>query len=308
MQRLVDYDGDFCLTMTPLFGLSWAYDEIFERRFEDDISVAQADSLDNTHINRQAQEREFARMSKEERMARQKGLFVHFKGKFFEEFTDELHTVDPLKLSPKLPRYLDGQDIVVGIDPGLNRPGIVWVAFDSENAGLVFDEWCPENENMVVPELAEGIKRRNKEKWGGIKPRYVIDPSARNRATVNAEQVEAEFARAGIFCQHGQNDRAAGILEMKARLQHGSLLVSRDCPTLIREFERYRRDPNSADEFAAVKTFDDLLDATRYAVMSRVWHRPRRQRKGNNFNSNPMYEPPWRGPKPKEAPPLGVFS
>jgi hypothetical protein len=96
-----------------------------------------------------------------------------------------------------------------------------------ENAGLVFDEWCPENENMVVPELAEGIKRRNKEKWGGIKPRYVIDPSARNRATVNAEQVEAEFARAGIFCQHGQNDRAAGILEMKARLQHGSLRLAR---------------------------------------------------------------------------------
>ena len=37
---------------------------------------------------------------------------------------------------------------------------------------------------------------------------------------------------------------------------------------------RYRRDPSSSDEFAAVKKDDHLLDALRYVCLGRAWNAP----------------------------------
>jgi len=262
--RLGDYDGDFIMTMTPLFGLSWSYEEIYSRRDrEPDITVITVDSLDNPHVNRDALEREFARMTKEERQARKEGKFVHFAGQFFPEFSLETHGCKPPSRE-----HIQQQSVVVGIDPGLNRTGVVWVAFDNDNVALVFDELYPEQ--AIVEQIVESIRTVNR-KWGIEPDYYVIDPSARNRATINAEAVQSAYMRAGIPTVQGQNDRAAGILEMKRRLQQNGLVVSAACTNLAYEFERYRRDPNSQDEFAAIKKDDHLLDALRYALMSRPW-------------------------------------
>jgi hypothetical protein len=42
---------------------------------------------------------------------------------------------------------------------------------------------------------------------------------------VNAQSVEAEFQKFGIFPIPGQNSREAGILQLRGRLEHGGLLV-----------------------------------------------------------------------------------
>jgi hypothetical protein len=55
--------------------------------------------------------------------------------------------------------------------------------------------------------------------WGVEPEFYVIDPSARNRTQINADAVEAEFQRHGIYAVHGQNDRESGILTIKRRFQ-----------------------------------------------------------------------------------------
>jgi hypothetical protein len=262
MMRLSDFDGDFVLTMTPLFGLSWAYDEIFKRRLDPSITVVQVDSSENSYVDQAALEREFARMPKEMRDARKHGKFVHFAGKFYPEFGED-HLVDPPS-----PEHVKEQAIVVGIDPGLNRTGVVWAAFDNDNVALIFDELYPEQ--AVVEDVAKQIHQINR-KWGIDPDYYVIDPSARNRATVNAVRIEDAYLREGIGTVHGQEDRGAGIMEVKRRLQHQGLFVSKVCANLSNEFEHYRRDPNSNDEFAAVKKNDHLVDALRYLCMSRPW-------------------------------------
>ena len=297
--RLTDYDGDFCLTMTPLFGLSWSYDRIWERRHDDNVTVVQVDSTQNPHINQDALAEFFASLTKEERQARKEGRFVHFAGKFYDEFTDAEHVVKGVSRD-----HVKDQTIVVGIDPGLNRTGVVWTAFDNDNAALVFAELYPTQ--AVVADVAAEIKKFNAA-LGIEVSQYVIDPSARNRATVNADAVEAAYAREGIYCTQGQNDRAAGILEVKRRLQQHTLVVSDACPNLIREFGRYRKDPNSADEFAAVKKDDHLLDALRYVCMERAWTLPQ-PTESKTYSSHPFFEPPWKGPTPTESPPLGAFS
>lgn len=268
MMRLADHKGDFLMTLTPLFGVSWSHDEIFEQANDEPqrISIINADSLDNKHVNREELLAEFQAMSKEERDARQRGEYIHFAGKFYGEFSDDTHVVP----APK-PEHVKGQNIVVGIDPGLNRTGIIWLAFDNDNMALAFAEFYPEQ--MVVSDVCREILRINA-LWGIEPDYYVIDPSARNRATVDAEKLKNAYLRGGISAVNGQNDRAAGILEVKRRLQQKGLVVSEALTNLRREFIRYRKDPNSKDEFAAIKKDDHLLDALRYVCLSRVWTAP----------------------------------
>jgi hypothetical protein len=139
----------------------------------------------------------------------------------------------------------------------------------------------------------------------------VIDPSARNRTQINADAVEAEFQRHGIYAVHGQNDRESGILTIKRRLQGNppSLIVSAACRELIYEFGRYRIDPDAKEKFAVIKIDDHVLDAMRYALMARSWgiYRPESSRRKGGYN--PDYEPPWTPSSPAEVSgPLGAFS
>jgi hypothetical protein len=171
---------------------------------------------------------------------------------------------------------------------------------------------------LLVPDIAAEIKARN-QGWG-IDPAYVIDPAARIKAGPNQEQFTAAYAREGIFAAEGQNARGPGISEVKRRLQAtlraqngepaGSTLhVTENCEWLPWEFRRYRRDENVSDEWAAVKVDDHLLDALRYGVMAKTWVIPKIAPRRSNFNSsNPMVEPPWKGPTETSNPPLGAMS
>jgi hypothetical protein len=142
---------------------------------------------------------------------------------------------------------------------------------------------------------------------------YVIDPSARNRTQINADAVEAEFQRQGIYCVHGQNDVESGILTVKRRLQSDppSLLISSRCARLVYEIGRYRVDPKAVDKFAVIKVDDHVLDSMRYALMSRAWGvfkgETSRPRKGG---FNPHYEEPWRPSDIdwSDGGPLGAFA
>lgn len=298
-KRVIDTGGDLCFTFTPELGISWTHGHFYERRDDPEITVVQAGMADNPHLSPSEIEAYIADIgTEEEKRVALYGEYVAMGGVFYPEFTDRLHVVDPIDR-----KHLEGQDIVVGIDPGYNTTAVIYVSFDSDNSALVFDEIYAKQ--SLPDEISRRIHERNK--FWGIDPSYVIDPSARNRATVNAEQVESEFARAGIYCQHGQNARGPGIIEVKRRLQHSELVVSRDCSTLRWEFPRYQRKPDSNDEWEAIKVNDHGLDALRYALMTRTWvsaetavKRPR--------HSDFTYEGPYKPRRPSEAPPLGAFS
>lgn len=320
-QRLVSTQGDEIIGMTPILGIStWANDEVYERRHEPGIVVHNMSMTDNPWNDPKAVEDFLSGLTPEERRAREHGEFVHFGGLFFEEFRESLHVVDP----PPLEK-LRKQEIVVSIDPGLVHTGVTWSAWDSDNAGLFFAEYSPPKTN--VPEIAAEIKRRNQE-WGLPEPIFVIDPSYRNLTTeIHADAVQASYAREDIYCQPGNNDRRSGILEIKKRLQaaeangtpHPTLLIARShpdahpligCPELIKQTERYRRNPDAADEWQATPQTDydrhDLVDSARYGVMTRTWEEPRSPQ-------GPPPEPDFERPfDPEEfqldAPPLGDMS
>lgn len=274
--RLIDFGGQAMFTMTPLMGLSWMYDEIWERRDEDGVFCIVASMLDNPHLPREVVEEELAQMrTKEEREARAGGQFVHFQGVVLAEFDDDTHLVDPPGRG-----HVQGLEVLVGIDPGVARGGVVWVGFDRDNTALVFDELYPSG--LTVPQIVAAIRERNE--WWGIDPAtYVVDPSARNRSLTDAESVSSLLMQEGVFPVPGQNDRKAGILEMKRRLVDSALLVSRGCVMWLREQrrwvvvkdERSGEQDNKSGKGAAsgivTKGPDHLMDPTRYVLMERLW-------------------------------------
>lgn len=312
--RLVSTGGDEVLGMTPVLGIStWAFDEIWERRHEPDITVCGMSMTDNPWNTKEAIDKYLAGLTAEERRAREHGEFVHFGGLFFDEFR-QLHIV------PKPPlEALRKMEIVVAIDPGLVHTGVVWIAFDSDNAAVAFAEHFPPK--TIVPEIADEIKARNAA-WKLPEPVYIIDPSYRNLTTeIHADAVQAAYQREEIFCQEGQNDRRAGILEIKRRLQAKdgkgdpcpTLTIADSCPQLIKQVERYRRDPDAADEWQAVPQDDrtrfDLVDGLRYGLLSRSWFVPELEERPKRRSYDPTFEPPLDLSEfLTEAPPMGDAS
>ena len=108
----------------------------------------------------------------------------------------------------------------------------------------------------------------------------MIDPSARNRSLVNAENVEGAFAQEGIYTFPGQTDRKTGVLQLRARLEQGALLVSESCLNWLFEAKRWlvakdevteEQSPNAKGATFATIGPDHLMDPTRYIAMERVW-------------------------------------
>lgn len=310
--RLVSTAGDEIVTMTPVLGAySWVNEQVWEKRDQPNVFAVKMKIWDNPWNTKEVVEQiveEAKEAGEEEYRTRIEAEFVHLGGLFFPEFREDKHVIDRVE-----PAHLKGQEIVIAIDPGRRRTGVVWLAFDKENDALVFDEYFPRE--AVVPDVAATIKQKNKE-WGIADAIYVIDPSSRNQSAINADAVEAAYARAEIYCEHAQNKRDAGILEVKRRLHSDppQLIFTRNCSETIKQVTKYAKDPKAQDEWAAVPQTDsvrfDLVDGVRYGVMARTWFFAEEEPKPKR-PFDPYFQPSYteeRRSFPKEVAPLGPFS
>lgn len=308
-KRLIDRAGQMLFTMTPLMGLSWTYDELYERRHLKGIDVFQWSMLDNPHLPAEEVAAEIADIrSDKERRAIVEGEFVHFRGRVLEEFDEAIHVVPPPSR-----KHVKGLDVVVGIDPGIARGGVVWVGFDRDNNALVFDELYPGD--MKVDEIVPLIRQKN-QKWGVVPDVYVIDPTSRNRSPTDGFDVKGLYSRAGINAIDGLNDRVVGIMEMKARLENKALLVAENCEKWLFEQGRWLVAEDEAsgkgDRFTTLGP-DHLMDPTRYALMFRPYGNLRDRvdpvSRGHRPTYQPDFEDPWApAQRVEQWGPMGAYS
>jgi len=280
LMRLIDYGGEELYGCTPLHGMNWIFDEIYEPWERGELSpedgrVVVVDMDDNPHLNRETMARVLSGLSEEERQARKSGRFVAFAGLIYPQFSKVRHVI------PELPGWADekgrewfappGVEVFCGVDPGIRHMcAVLWAYLDGDDRLVVFDEIAAQGQ--TIKEICVEVGRRN-ERWA-VRPRwYVIDPAARNKNNQTGRSDQQEFMDNGVVTIPGQNAVGAGINRVKERLDADRLVVTANCVELVQEFKKYRWVKNSRNEDEPaqrpVKKDDHLLDALRYVVAQR---------------------------------------
>jgi hypothetical protein len=236
-------------------GIGWIHNDIWLKREAPEITVVKGSIHDNPLLDKDTVERTLARFPEEERRAREFGDFVHIGGMVFPGGFEQ-YLVDPP--SPK--RFQTGTS-VVGMDPGFEERGVHLDGVRQGQPGGDVRRGPVAGEDPA--DYVKAIRATNL-KWGIKDPLYVIDPSARNRATVNAENVEAVLQSLGIYPMHAMNAVEAGIQQMRLRLQKNMWRISRDCRGLRGEADLYRMKDRPDGHFEVVKENDHRLDSARY--------------------------------------------
>lgn len=279
--RTIDVGGSIWLTMTPIEGQNWSYEQVYlpgkgeEVDRDTDIDVVEVDMAENPHLDPAEVARFVASLSDEEREARVHGRYVALGGLIYRGFDLDTHVVAATDPPAGWPVY-------TSMDHGLANPTAwLWHAVGPGGQVLTFHEHYAAE---LTVEAHAGIVRAYEAGNGVHVESRVGDPSIANRQQAGglAVSIQQEYVRHGLAVMLGNNDVEAGINRVRRYLQtplggKPRWQVTADCVNLIREIRRYRwrtflsrkmRDRSNAFE-TPLKKDDHAVDALRYFLMSR---------------------------------------
>ena len=272
LARLIDTNGMWWMTMTPLIEFSWTEETLFEPIRDglvDFISLFEASTDDNVHIEDGAIEKLTFIMDEDERQARTKGSGYAETTRIFPEFKNAI--IDPIPVGNLVEA---GYKFFTAKDHGLRNPtAILWFAYNDEEI-IVFDEYY--ERDRLVHENALAYKRICDTMDGVVIEYMVGDPSTQNRNAQTGTSIQHEYGENGVWYFLGNNNVKAGLLRIKSALSTDRLKVTANCVNLIREARTYKwKKPISSKVQARsnlmeepVKRNDHALDALRYGLMT----------------------------------------
>lgn len=262
LARLTATNGYLYMTFTPLKGMS----DVAKRFWQDeseDRSIVKMTIDDAEHIDESERARRIAQYPEHEQEARIMGYPMMGEGRIFQ-IAESLIRTDPFEI----PSHFA---IISGLDIGIDHPtAAAWIAWDRDNDVMyVFDAY--KRSGGSVPEHSSTIKSR------GSDIRVAWPKDAHSRDKGSGKQVIQQYKAEGVrvLDQHSQFEDGsvsveAGIQEMDTRMRTGRFKVFSHLAEWFQEFRQYHRKDGQI-----VKKDDDLLSATRYAVMMKRFARPR---------------------------------
>lgn len=248
--------GPVMMTFTPLKGMS----EVV-RRFlleeADDRAVVTMTIEDAEHYTPEERARIIASYPAHEREARTKGTPSLGSGRVFPVADEEI-TVEPFAIPAEWV-------LIGGMDFGYDHPfAAVKMAWDREADVLYVIAGYRKREATPVIHAA-AVKP-----WGATLPwSWPHDGLQHDKGS--GEQLAEQYRQQGLAMlperatfEDGTNGLEAGVTEMLDRMQTGRLKVFSNLVEWFEEFRLYHRENGRI-----VKLHDDLLSATRYAMMMR---------------------------------------
>jgi phage terminase large subunit-like protein len=239
--RLVDTGGSSWLTMTPVEGMSWVYDDLYHPGKElgdPDIEVIEVDMLDNPHVSKEAAERFLRTLDKDEREAREHGKFVQLGGRVFKQFSKDTHVVE--SFTPPL-----DWEWYVSIDHGFNNPtAMLWHAVSPKDEVITFSEHY--KSEMTVAEHAAVFHARNA-MLGRVPDVICGDPAMHQRSAITGTSIIQEYADNGVYISTEgiPRDVQVGVNRMTGYLRLNPdnkchWHITENCDALINEMLRLR--------------------------------------------------------------------
>ncbi|MBW2647341.1 MAG: hypothetical protein JRE23_14425, partial [Deltaproteobacteria bacterium] len=183
--RLLAEDGDIIITVTPANGMTWTYDDVFEKAkihirtpaickyyLEEenktvkeiehtdsthDIAVIQAATDDNPTLSPDVVDAMYNEMPDLDGTAiatRRYGIFKQATGRIFKDMDYRVHMIDPKTYGIGL-EYINGMVLARSFDfHPANPHAIVWAGLSSTDELFIYREWAPSPDKWVISRLS----------------------------------------------------------------------------------------------------------------------------------------------------------
>ncbi len=256
--------GIVTLTFTPLKGMS----EVVRRFLQEKPAGTVVTNMtihDAAHYTPEQRAAIIATYPAHEREARINGTPTLGSGRIFP-LADEVVQEAQIRLEPHWPR-------IAGIDFGWDHPtAVVWLAWDRDNDTVhVYDAYRVREATPLIHSVAIRAKGdwipvawphdgEQHDKGSGEAPAAQYRKHGVNM--LPAKATHPPDAKLGQKEGEGGNSVEAGITDMLDRMQTGKLKVAKHLQDWFEEFRLYHREDGKI-----VKVGDDLMSATRYALM-----------------------------------------
>lgn len=144
-----------------------------------------------------------------------------------------------------------------GMDVG-NKTAAVWLAINPDSDEIwTYAEYYKERAEPSIH--TSGVQAKGKWIPGAI------DPASRGRSQIDGQQLMEMYSNLGLEIVPAVNAVESGLYTVWELLSTGRLKVFSNCTYLLQEFRGYQRD----EKGRVVKVNDHVMDAWRYAVMTR---------------------------------------
>jgi phage terminase large subunit-like protein len=256
--RVIDTKGKIFLTMTPVNGMTWVYEDIYEptkeandsevliEKTQDigevfssksrDTTVIEVGSNENPHLSSDALVRYFSTLDEEERIARSKGTFVAAGGKVFKDFSRSSHVIPIVDNPGDFFRYCN---IYTSTDHGWNNPTAwLWHAVFPDGRVVTFHEHYARE--MTIKEHSDVVKAFEKQYDLNIEIR-TGDPAMGQHSAITGTSILQEYAANGlyIYTDSVPKDPGIGIAKMTQYFRPiegvPAWTITENCVNFIRE-------------------------------------------------------------------------
>lgn len=241
--RLVDTGGSWWMTLTPVIGMQWMYDEIYipgKNGTAPNIDVIEVEMWENPYLAVAEVQNFLASLPEEDRAARVKGNFTRRGGVILKHFNKNIHVIDQNNF--ELPPAGIGE-LYASLDHGYNNPTAwLWHWVDPDGNVVTFAEHY--ESEMIVDDHAEQVllMEARMKRTPTIR---VGDPSIAQRNAVTGDSIQAQYAIHGVSVILGNNDVIAGINKMNSYQKPGPngrprWYITDNCENLLEEIPKYR--------------------------------------------------------------------
>lgn len=258
--RTANTGGSVAMTFTPEDGVTPVV-----AQFTTDLKPGQfligATWEDAPHLTEEVKEQLLAVYGEHEREMRSKGVPIFGSGPVWPVNEADL-LVDPFEV----PDYWSG---IVGLDFGWDHPtAMVWVRYDADaDTVYIVDEYRRSKETVAYHATALHSRPKFPVVWphDGLKHEGGSGVTLADQYRMHGcNMLPHHFSNPPVPGKNvGDQKVEPGINAVLERMQTGRFRVFRTCREWLEEFRMYHREDG---KIVAVK--DDLMSATRYAVMS----------------------------------------
>lgn len=283
--RLMDTGGSWYISMTPVEGMEWIEDKLYEPFLahginnEFGVDVIEVNTEENIYLSKEQIDNTFSGMDDDEIKTRKQGRFVKPGGLIYKEFNPNVeggHVIPSLERA-KIPR---NWRIIASMDHGLNNAtSWHWHAVSPKGTVVTFAEHY--KDQWTISQHAAEVKKKERELF--IAPEFRVgDPSIKQRNPVNGNSIQLEYRLNGVVIIIGNNDVNAGLNRVAEYIRQGKWFITEDCPKLIWEMKRYRWKTRTSKKLQARNgpmeephaKDNHACDDTRYFFMSQAELRP----------------------------------